>query len=185
MPPEPCLWRRQQEFVAWSAFVSFLLEQFASRGERWSLGDRDDRCCCCRRIRWCGRRRRRRGSATGCSPSMVLKDQRFRGVVHLNGAESPRAGARGARRAATSVSRATRDQSDLRSDRCSSRLGGAAAAGRTMVRSTAAPSRLVNLVGGDDGARAFGANADGDVAAAAAGRAARYGSSPTARSQPH
>jgi hypothetical protein len=25
-PPEPCLWRRQQgEFVAWSAFVSFLL----------------------------------------------------------------------------------------------------------------------------------------------------------------
>ncbi|MGD0076612.1 MAG: hypothetical protein ABSD31_20125, partial [Candidatus Binataceae bacterium] len=42
------------------------------------------------------------------------------------------------------------------------------------VRSTAAPSRLVNLVGGDDGARAFAANADDDVAAAAAGRAARF-----------
>ena len=82
-------------------------------------------------------------------------------------------------------------RSDPRAERpaigptCLSRLGGAAAAGRTMVRSTAAPSRLVNLVGGGDGARAFAANADDDVAAAAAGRAASYGSSPTARSQPH
>jgi hypothetical protein len=42
----------------------------------------------------------------------------------------------------------------------SSRLGGAAAAGRTMVRSTAAPSRIW-----------LRANADDDVAAAAAGRA--------------
>ena len=37
LPPEPCLWRRQQEeFVAWSAFVSFLLEKFGS-GPRRSL----------------------------------------------------------------------------------------------------------------------------------------------------
>ncbi len=54
---------------------------------------------------------------------------------------------RGARRASD-----VGQPSDPRSERpaigptCSSRLGGAAAAGRTMVRSTAAPSR--NLVGG-------------------------------------
>ena len=61
-----------------------------------------------------------------------------------------RSGVRGEREGraepATSVSGATRDQSGPAiGPTCSSRLGGAAAAGRTMVRSTAAPSRLVNL----------------------------------------
>ena len=46
-------------------------------------------------------------------------------------------------RATRSASRPTREQSDPRCcSTCSSRLGGAAAAGRTMVRSTAAPSRF-------------------------------------------
>ena len=52
---------------------------------------------------------------------------------------------------------------------CSGRLGGAAAAGRTMVRSPAAPSpvRFSGLLfansGADDGARAVGATDDDDV----------------------
>ena len=70
--------------------------------------------------------------------------------------------------------RATRDQSDPRSDRPARAAWAVQRLLAALVRSTAAPSRLVNLVGGDDGARAFGANADDDVAAAAAGRAARF-----------
>ena len=64
--------------------------------------------------------------------------------------------------------RATRDQSDPRSDRPARAAWAVQRLLAALVRSTAAPSRLVNLVGGDDGARAFGANADDDVAAAAA-----------------
>ena len=79
-----------------------------------------------------------------------------------------RSGVRGEREGraepATSVSRATRDQSDPRSDRPARAAWAVQRLLAALVRSTAAPSRLVNLVGGDDGAR----------------RAL-----PTARSQPH
>ena len=58
---------------------------------------------------------------------------------------------------------------------CSGRLGGAAAAGRTMVRSPAAPSpvRFSGLLfadsGADDGARVIGATDDDDVGFAGSG----------------
>ena len=83
-----------------------------------------------------------------------------------------RSGVRGEREGraepATSVSRATRDQSDPRSDRPARAAWAVQRLLAALVRSTAAPSRLVNLVGGDDGARAFGADADDDGVVAAA-----------------
>ena len=54
-----------------------------------------------------------------------------------------------------------------RSSTCSGRLGGAAAAGRTMVMSTAAPSISTLVIfrfGADDGARAIGATDDAAAA---------------------
>ena len=108
--------------------------------------------------RWCGRRGagarqnqpRGRFDTTPNALTLIAHD-----ALTLI-AQYPRARARRSR-ATRSASGATRDQTDPRCcSTCSSRLGGAAAAGRTMVRSTAAPSRLLNLVGGDDGARAFG-----------------------------
>ena len=113
------------------------------------------------------------GEVPGHRQQAALKDQRFRSSASTLMAPIPRARARrsrATRSASRPAIRAPRDRTDLLEP-----PGRWAAAGRTMVRSTAAPSRLVNLVGGDDGARAFAANAaDDDVAVAAASRAARF-----------